>query len=172
MITRQLLTHKDDNSSSSLFNTDLITFSDQAQLVTLQEALGKSENSDGEATVTPFSPDETPVVGVAMATKWETGDGGESRVAHVLVSGSQDLVHTSLLSSMTTVNNEEFILDVFGEMTGNQETVSISTKSLEQTTVSFSGGQALVIGFGVFTIGLPAVTLIICLVVFLRRRHL
>ena len=172
MITRQLLTHKDDDSSSSLFNTDLITFSDQAQLVALQEALAKNENSGGEATVTPFSPDETPVVGAALATKWETGDSGESRVAHVLVSGSQDLIHTSLLSSMTTVNNEEFILDVFGQMTGNQETVSISTKSLEQTTVSFSGGQALVIGFGVFTIGLPAVTLIICLVVFLRRRHL
>lgn len=164
MLTRQLLTHRESDTSSTLFNTDLITYSDSAQLVTLQE--GQTEE------VTPFEPEETPVVGTAMATRWETGEDGESRTSHVLVSGSQDLVNSGLLSSMTTVNNEEFTLDLFGEMTGNQETVNISTQSLDQATLSFSGGQALVIGFGIFTIGLPAVTLIICLVVFLRRRHL
>lgn len=172
MVTRQLLTHRESDTSSTLFNTDLITYSDSAQLVTLQEALGMNENSEGEAVVTPFEPEEAPVVGTAMATRWETGEDGESRTSHVLVSGSQDLVNSGLLSSMTTVNNEEFTLDLFGEMTGNQETVNISTQSLDQATLSFSGGQALVIGFGIFTIGLPAVTLIICLVVFLRRRHL
>ena len=161
MLTRQLLTHRESDTSSTLFNTDLITYSDSAQLVTLQE--GQTEE------VTPFEPEETPVVGTAMATRWETGEDGESRTSHVLVSGSQDLVSPALRSYMTTVNNEEFTLDLFGEMTGNQETVNISTQSLDQ---SFSGGQALVIGFGIFTIGLPAVTLIICLVVFLRRRHL
>ena len=164
MLTRQLLTHRESDTSSTLFNTDLITYSDSAQLVTLQE--GQTEE------VTPFEPEETPVVGTAMATRWETGEDGESRTSHVLVSGSQDLVSPALRSYMTTVNNEEFTLDLFGEMTGNQETVNISTQSLDQAILSFSGGQALVIGFGIFTIGLPAVTLIICLVVFLRRRHL
>ena len=164
MLTRQLLTHRESDTSSTLFNTDLITYSDSAQLVTLQE--GQTEE------VTHFEPEETPVVGTAMATRWETGEDGESRTSHVLVSVSQDLVSPALRSYMTTVNNEEFTLDLFGEMTGNQETVNISTQSLDQAILSFSGGQALVIGFGIFTIGLPAVTLIICLVVFLRRRHL
>lgn len=78
-----------------------------------------------------------------MATRWETGEDGESRTSHVLVSGSQDLVSPALRSYMTTVNNEEFTLDLFGEMTGNQETVNISTQSLDQAILSFSGGPGV-----------------------------
>ena len=45
MVTRQLLTHKDSSTSNTLFNTDLITFSDKARLMKMQDATGKSDES-------------------------------------------------------------------------------------------------------------------------------
>ena len=73
---------------------------------------------------------------------------------------------------MRTVYNGDMVLGVMNGVTGNEDSVNISTLSLERETLEIDGKLALWLGFGVFTIGLPVITLVICLIVFLRRRHL
>ncbi|MCI9415339.1 MAG: GldG family protein [Clostridiales bacterium] len=175
MVTRQLLTHKDSSTSNTLFNTDLITFSDKARLMKMQDATGKSDESQAAGdnlSSLAFDPEETPVIGAAMATKWDTGENNEELSTRVFVSGSADLVNSSIISQMRTVYNGDMVLGVMNGVTGNEDSVNISTLSLERETLEIDGKLALWLGFGVFTIGLPVITLVICLIVFLRRRHL
>ncbi|MCI8554621.1 MAG: GldG family protein [Clostridiales bacterium] len=175
MLTRQLLTHRDSDTSNPLFNTDLITFSDKAKLMKMQDAIGESDEAQAagdDVGALAFSPEETPVIGAALATRWDTDSSNEELSTHVFVSGSADLVNSAIISQMHTVYNGDLVLEVANSITGNEDAVNISTQSLEQQTLEINGKVALWLGFGFFTIGLPLATLIVCLVVFLRRRHL
>ena len=91
---------------------------------------------------------------------------------HVVLCGSSLMGYQDFLQ-LSTVKNEELMLNTMQEMTGVEgEEITISGKSLTQDTISFAGGTITVVGFGVLTIGVPVVILIVALVVFLRRRHL
>ena len=57
-------------------------------------------------------------------------------------------------------------------MTGADSGITISNKSLSADTVTFSGATQLILGLAVFTVGLPVIILVICLIVFIRRKNL
>lgn len=54
---------------------------------------------------------------------------------------------------------------------GQEDSITISGKDLTQTSLEFSAGSANTLGI-LLAIVLPVGMLVICLVVFLRRRHL
>ena len=70
------------------------------------------------------------------------------------------------------VQNEEFLLDVIHSVTGYETNISISTKVIAKDVTEFKSGTQMVLGIWVFTVGLPVVVLVLCLVIFLRRRSL
>ena len=113
--------------------------------------------------------DEYPIVSVAYAHKWTYVD-NKSVETNVLVSGSIELANSVLLSN-GNLYNEELLLSTVNGMVGMEDTVQISGKSMTQTTTEFSATAAMVM-LVVFQYVLPIGILVICLVVFLRRRHL
>ena len=173
--TRQLLMNAGTNSDNSLYNTSLFTFPESAKLIAMADALGDGEDEgqegqEGQEAAEPFDADEYPVVGGAMATSWGY-DADNNRIeTNVIVLGSH-LLANQYFTSMSTVYNEEFLLAVANGVTGNETLVNISTKPLEQTSLEFTSGQANIF-FIIFVAAIPVALLIVCLVIFLRRRRL
>ena len=164
--TRQLLTHKENNTDNSLYNVDIMTMPDTAKLIPFDKA-----SEGGDINEIAEDAEEYPIIGMAAATKWTyDNDAQETVETNVIVSGS---VYMLGYLQQASLSNEQLMLNSLNVMTGTSaETIDISTKSLDNETIEFSDTTTLIVGLGVFTAGIPVVTLIICLVVFLRRRHL
>ena len=77
----------------------------------------------------------------------------------------------STVFSMQTFQNQKVMLDVMNYINGNEDTVTVPGRDITQTTTEFSAGTANMLGV-VFVLVLPLGLLVICLVIFLRRRHL
>ncbi len=89
----------------------------------------------------------------------------------VVVSGCPAMAYADFIQN-GSFYNEELLLDTINSVTGHENTVSISNKILESDTVTFSADAIKIIGIGVFTVGIPVIVLVICLIVFLRRKNL
>ena len=89
----------------------------------------------------------------------------------VLVSGCAAVGYSSYLQN-SSLNNEELLLGTLNQMAGVETTIAISSKTISTETVSFTNATALIVGMGVFTVALPLAVLIICLVIFVRRKNL
>ena len=63
------------------------------------------------------------------------------------------------------------LLQSINGISGNEDAVTISALSLDQDTLVFTDLSKSVL-FGLFVIAVPVILLVICLVVFLKRRHL
>ncbi len=163
---RQILTHKENSTDQVLYNVDLLTYPETAKLLSMNS--GSEEGASTEAV----DAEEYPVIGMAAAVEWDYNSDNEMIQNHVVLCGSSLMGYQDFLQ-LSTVKNEELMLNTMQEMTGVEgEEITISGKSLTQDTISFAGGTITVVGFGVLTIGVPVVILIVALVVFLRRRHL
>ena len=163
-VTRQLITHFDSDTEETQYNLNVMTFPESAQLVPMAEAT--DENAEAE----PKDAEEYPIVGMAQSTAWSIVDNSAKVSTNVLVSGCQQMFYSSMMS-LQTVYNEQLLLNEFNGMTGNKVAVSISNKSLERETLEFNMAQAYIF-FGIFVVAIPVILLIVCLVVFLRRRRL
>ncbi len=160
----QLVTTKDsDSTKSNPTNVPLITYSNTAKLYKLADLL--EENEESEA----FDADSYPVTAMAYAEKQGIVNGTESVSSHVIVCGSLQMTY---YLSMNNYYNENLLIEPMNTVTGNTNAVVISGKAINSEMLDFSSATTQVVGLGLFTIGIPAVTLIICLLVFLKRRHL
>lgn len=72
----------------------------------------------------------------------------------------------------SAVMNEEFLLDVVHKITGYKSDIVISNKVIAKDVTEFKTGTQMVLGIWVFTVGLPLLVLVLCLVIYLRRRSL
>ena len=164
--TRQLILHETDSSEdSALTNHLLMSFPESAQLL----ELSKIEDTESDER-TPFKADSYPIVGMAYANQYaydNTGDYPERVETNVLVCGSEML----LMMNLPTVDNEVLLLQSINGISGNEDAVTISALSLDQDTLVFTDLSKSVL-FGLFVIAVPVILLVICLVVFLKRRHL
>lgn len=168
-ITRQILPTAGTDTNSSLFNTSLLTFPESAKLVRMADAIADPDNPDQEAPEA-FDADEYPIVGGAMATSWTYDSDNNQIETNVIVLGSSAMAY-EMFSGMSTVENEAFLLNMTNGITGNENPVDISNKPLEQTSLEFTTAQQNIFFF-VFVAAVPIAILIVCLVVFLRRRRL
>ncbi len=164
-LTRQIVTHKENNSENSLYNVPIITFPESAKLMKIKDATDENASSEDDKS---FAADAYPVNGMAASVKWTYVD-NEQVKTNVILSGSTQMI---LAASQANVKNENVLMSALGAMTGVVDDINVSTKSLERDTITFSDSTTLIVGLGVFTVGIPVIILIICLVVFLKRRHL
>lgn len=168
--SRQILTNKSTDNQNSLFNTPLITFPETAKLIGMEDALAESSDTDedGKEENKAMDADSYPINGAAMATKWDFNSDNEKIETNVIVYGSSGMF--SLLEQSISYG-EELVLGVTNGVTGNKTAVSISNKPLEKTSLTFDAAQSNIFLI-VFVIVIPLALLIVCLVVFLRRRRL
>ena len=160
----QLVTTKDsDITQDNPSNTPLITFGSTAKLLELTDSTGSDAGSD------PVDAESYPVTAMAYAQRQGIINNTQSVSSHVLVSGSVDMLY---YLSQSRYYNEDLLVGAMNTMSGNTGAVVISGKPLNSETLDFSNATVQIVGLGIFTIGIPAITLIICLVVFLKRRHL
>lgn len=164
-LTRQIITHKENNAENSLYNVPLITSPESAKLMKIKDATDENASSEDDKS---FAADAYPINGMAAAVKWTYVD-NEQVKTNVILSGSSQII---LAASQANVKNENVLISALNAMTGVVDDINVSTKSLERDTITFSDSTTLIVGLGVFTVGIPVIILIICLVVFLKRRHL
>lgn len=164
-LTRQIITHKENNAENSLYNVPIVTFPESAKLMKIKDATDENASSEDDKS---FAADAYPINGMAAAVKWTYVD-NEQVKTNVILSGSSQII---LAASQANVKNENVLMSALSAMTGVVDDINVSTKSLERDTISFSDSATLIVGLGVFTVGIPVIILIICLVVFLKRRHL
>jgi hypothetical protein len=166
-VVRQILTNKENDTNSSLFNVDVITFPESSKLVSIAQLLDESNESYDD--IKKVDAKEYPVIGLAYANKWGYQD-NERYNTYVMVSGCSAAFISDFLS-LTMVENEGLLLSAFNGFTGNESPVTISSKSLQKTMLEFTTGQQNTF-FMIFVAIIPIALIITCLAVFIRRRRL
>ena len=92
--------------------------------------------------------------------------------SYAAVFASPHFLNESVLTYFNTAENEALFMNVFNTLSGSENTVTISSRSMTAEVLEFEAGAVKVLGLGVFAIGLPITTLLLGIVLFLRRRHL
>lgn len=156
----QLITHFENDTSLSTYNVDIMTFPETAELIVPAE--------EGQTEIKTEPADEYPIVGMAAAVRYTYVD-NEPVETNVVVNGS---IYMLNYLQYPNWSNEDLLLNTMNTITGAEDTINVSTKSLDAEMLQFTQLTAWVVGLGVFTIGIPVLILVIGLVVFLRRRHL
>lgn len=127
----------------------------------------------GDGKETEIKADEYPLIS-AVSYVYETQDNNnenQDATTTVTVFGSAAMAYGAYIQDHSA-SNEELLLDVIHSVTGYQSEITISDKVFTNDVTQFSARAQMTWGIWVFTVGLPAVVLVICLVVFLRRRSL
>lgn len=135
-----------------------------------ESALVGTVGSDGEKKA--LKDDEYPLIS-GVSYVYETNDNNEFTAATttVTVFGSAAMAYGAYIQDYST-NNEELLLGVINAVTGYQDNITISSKEIISDITQFKTNTQMVLGIWVFTVGLPAAVLLVCLVIFLRRRSL
>ena len=142
--------------------TPLYTFPDTTLLYNLAEA----ETSEGE-NYEPVkgAASDYPLLGAALSSIY-TSNGN----THGIVFGSNSFIQ----AAVSLDENEELTVGVINAVLGSEDvTIELQDKALSATdTLAVdSAGTALFV-FVIFVILVPVGTLVACLLVFLKRRHL
>lgn len=151
------------NSSNSVVTYPLMGTYDSAQKVTVDEEGNTTEAGGTQQYYT-----------MAMGQKWVQDSDGNTLLRSVVVAGSTTMLVQSFLES-STFDNRDYMNDMFLYLTDYSASSNKVTSARIQTNVSdITATLAMCnfLGFWVFTIGIPAVLLIVGVVVWLKRRHL
>ena len=111
----------------------------------------------------------TSMIAWVMST-WDNNT-QEAAYGTVVVSGCPSMAYSENIRE-GSLNNEEVLLDAINSVTGHENSVTITNKVIQTDYISFEPTTQLIVGIGVFTVGLPVVVLLVCLVIFLRRKNL
>jgi len=166
-LTTTLGGKSEEDLAIETYSVQLTSYPESAQLITLQDLEGGDSESIFNA-----KDDEYPLSSMLMTVIDSFNNNTQKSVnGTVTVSGCPAMAYGDFIKN-GTYYNEDLLLDVANSITGNETSITISNKVLTSDTINFSEGTALWLGLGVFTIGLPLIVLIICLIVFLRRKNL
>ena len=120
-LTRQIVTHKENNSENSLYNVPIITFPESAKLMKIKDATDENASSEDDKS---FAADAYPINGMAASVKWTYVD-NEQVKTNVILSGSTQMI---LAASQANVKNENVLMSALGAMTGVVDDINVSTK--------------------------------------------
>ena len=170
-IARRLTTRWPSEASQENALADLSTlltsYPESARLIKLQDF--SESKKDG---IFQPSGDAYPLTSMIVSSINSYNNNTQQKAdGTVVVSGCAAMAYPDFIQN-GSLYNEYLLLDTINSVTGYENAVSISNKVLETETVTFSPIAQLVLGLGVFTIGIPVVVLVICLIVFLRRKNL
>ena len=161
--TRRLLEAGDRPEFTSLF-----TFAESARLSSLDSVYAAEEAGHNNYELTEPKAAEYPLVGATLSSTYYYS-GEEENATHGLVVGS--------FYFMTGLNSIEengaLIEDTVNHILNKEDAIQFASKTLtaDSTLTVDSAATALTV-FVIFVALVPVATLVVCLVVFLKRRHL
>ena len=119
-----------------------------------------------------ISADEYPLTST-IAYVYESFDDNtqEAATTTVTVCGSAEIAYNQYVKN-ATLKNEDLLLDIINSITGYEISISISSKEITKDVTTFTAEAQMILGVWVFTVGIPVIVLVVCLIVFLRRRSL
>lgn len=156
-----------DYEKEVLTNHSLVTFPESSRLVSFAD-LAEAES---EEDLVQEKAENYPIIGMAYAQEIKTVESVTVQ-NYVIVSGSYQYALQAAAAQYENYENESLTIEPLRTVCSLGDTVMISGKNLAAKTVTFSSFTATVLGFGVFTVGIPLVLIVTSLVVFLKRRHL
>ncbi len=160
-----------DNGSIGNYAVPLTEYPDSAKLTKLESLQSTDTSADTDTTYAAPEGDY-PLTGMLVHAIDSYNNETQTAIdGRVLVSGCSAVAYSNYLQN-SSLKNEELLLGTLNKMTGIENAITISAKTISNETVTFSNATALIIGLGIFTIGLPLAVLIVCLVVFIRRKNL
>ena len=107
---------------------------------------------------------------VAVLGQRLTYDGTTPLNSYLAVFGSMDMTN-SAFTSMSALNNGEYVVELLNTLTGKEEGITIVGKEIGTETLGISESQASIIG-GFFQFGLPVIVVVIGVTVWIRRRNM
>lgn len=151
-----------NNGATNPCNIPMVSFPSSAELVSLESADGKDR----------YKADSYPVYGMVSTYKYGYSNELQSGISTtVTVCGSPYAAYSYFLSYPSAKNEELFLS--YGQIAARVDAqMHLSIKQLSSDTLQFTADEAMGIGIWTFTVAVPVLTLLICLVVFIRRRHL
>ena len=160
-----------EEGTIGIYAVPLTEYPSSAKLSKLESLQSEDTAADTDITYAAAE-DEYPLTGMLVhAIDSYNTDTQQSVEGRVFVSGCSAVAYSNYIQN-GTLNNEDLLLGALNEMTGVENAITISSKTISNESVSFTNAGALIIGLGIFTIGLPIAVLIVCLVVFVRRKNL
>ena len=149
----------------------LTEYPESAKLTKLESLQNTDTDTDKDTTYAAAEGDY-PLTGMIVHAIDSYNNETQTSVnGRILVSGCSAVAYSSYLQN-GNLKNEELLLGTLNKMAGIENAITISAKTFSTEQVTFTNATALIVGLGIFTIGLPLAVLIICLVVFLRRKNL
>ncbi len=159
-----------EDSQGTMQGVVLTNYPETAQLIALKDFENASQNGIDSAYDAPVA--EYPLTSMVMAVIDSYNNNTSQDVfGTVTVAGSAEMAYPAYVRN-GNFRNEELLLDTLNGATGTENSVSITNKRLTGDTLYFTDQTEVILGIGVFTVGIPVVVLVICLIVFLRRQHL
>ena len=107
---------------------------------------------------------------VAVLGQRLTYDGTTPLNSYLAVFGSMDMTN-SAFTSMSALNNGEYVVELLNTLTGKEEGITIVGKEIGTETLGINESQASIIG-GFFQFGLPVIVVVIGVTVWIRRRNM
>ena len=161
---RQLTPLKENNTDYAQYVVPLAKFSESSRLMPLA-----SLKDEDPQEITP----EGDVYGMLLSVYDSYNNDLEKQVTtHVLVSGSSDVLNSSIRQSISTAKNEDMFMGAFNQLMGNEDSIVVSSHAIDNKTLEYSGITIIILGRIIFTVAIPLIMIILCLVVFIRRKHL
>jgi hypothetical protein len=146
-----------DNSSNRYTHLLLSTYS--SAVIVPEDADEDWQLSDGVQDSYPVA-----VLGQRLTYKGTTACN-----SYLVAFGSMDMTN-SYFTSMSALNNGEYIVELMNTLTGKEAGITIVGKELGTETLGISTAQANVIG-GFFQYALPIIVIIVGVIVWVRRRN-
>lgn len=146
-----------DESAKIDLNGDLSESEDATQ------ATEETEEFDAEKAEKASS------VVMALATKSNTDSEKVTHTNNMLVIGGASMLDTRLTTG-STYNNAEFIMNAINKICGKENAVIIAEKNLGSETIDITVSQATAISRVVIFV-IPAIVVICGIIVFIRRRN-
>ena len=175
--SRRLVTSlgdKDEESAFNIYGLKLNSFPDTSRIMTIEKLnyLEQGGSIDQEKDLQKLSADSYPLTSmVAYVSELYNNTTEKTVRSTVVVCGTPNIGYADNIKQ-GNFKNEELLLDVFNSMVNAKERVRISTKTYSSDSVYFNPRAQLIIGYGVFIIGIPLIIIVICLIVFMRRKNL
>lgn len=162
-----------ENNTIGSYAISLTEYPESAKLTKLESLQNTDSSDDVTEDPTYAAPEgDYPLTGMIVHAIDSYNNETQTAVdGRVLVSGCSAVAYGNYLQN-GNLNNEELLLGALNTMTGIENAITISAKTVSTEYVTFTNATALIVGLGIFTIGLPLAVLIICLVVFVRRKNL
>ncbi|MFW5742002.1 MAG: GldG family protein [Spirochaetota bacterium] len=136
----------------------------EALLSTSEESFYRTQLDIETAEMTPDDiPGPVPVAATAIEREFTTSE----EISRIVVVGDVDFI--SLVDQVN--GNLDFMMNAFGWLEQQEQTLSIRPKTTMQFPMQLSGMQQLIFG-GLFVVVIPLAILVAGLVTWLRRRHL